>query len=84
MVDVVLRLTGAEVVVNSTPTTLNNIGYFRILPEADGLFEVLHPTEATVIGTMSVVAGFPEIVNKERSQRVRCSSNVRCTPLAYR
>jgi hypothetical protein len=85
MVDIVLKLTGEEVSVSSTPDTVNDAVLFRIFtPTGGSAFIIVRDSANNIIGSMSQPAGFVEIMEKRATDTVEANTAVKCTPVAYK
>jgi hypothetical protein len=85
MVDIVLKLTGEEVSVSSTPDTVNDAVLFRIFtPTGGAAFIIVRDSANNIIGSMSQPAGFVEIMEKRATDTVEANTAVKCTPVAYK
>jgi len=85
MVDIVLKLTGEEVTVSSTPDSVSDAVLFRIYtPTGSDALITVRNSANTVIGSMTQPAGFVEIMEKRSSDTVEANTAIKCTPVAYK
>jgi hypothetical protein len=85
MVDIVLKLTGEEVSVSSTPDTVNDTVLFRVFtPTGGDAFIIVRDSANNVIGSMSQPAGFVEIMEKRATDTIEANTVIKCTPVAYK
>jgi hypothetical protein len=85
MVDIVLKLTGEEVSVSSTPDTVRGSVIFRVYtPTGGDSLITIRDSANNVLGTMTQPGGFVEIVTKQSTDTVSANTTVKCTPVAYK
>ena len=82
MVDIVLKLTGAEVSV-TTANTVSSAVLFRVFSPTDALITIKDSAGVT-IGSMTQPAGFVEIMEKRATDTVEANTAIKCTPVAYK
>jgi hypothetical protein len=85
MVDIVLKLTGEEVSVSSTPDTVRGSVIFRVYtPTGGDSLITVRDSANTVLGTMTQPGGFVEIMTKQPTDTVSANTTIKCTPVAYK
>lgn len=82
MVDIVLKPTGTQVDI-ATANTVHNSTLVRVYAPTEALITYADANN-TVIGTMTIPAGFVEIMEKLRSDKLSANTTVWATPLAYK
>lgn len=82
MVDIILKPTGEQVNI-STPSTVHDTTLLRIYAPTEALVTYSNSSDE-VIGTMIIPAGFVEIMEKLRSDKLSANTTVWATPLAYK
>lgn len=82
MVDIVLKLTGTQVDI-ATANTVHNSTLVRVYAPTEALITYADSTNTT-IGTMTIPAGFVEIMEKLRTDKLSANTTVWATPLAYK
>ena len=83
MVDIVLKLLKPEVEVSTTIDTVHDSVLFRVFAPDTAKVTVTDSAD-TIIGSMTIPAGFVEIIAKRSSDRVTAIPPVLCTPVAYK
>jgi hypothetical protein len=83
MVDIVLKLTKEEVEVSDTPDTIDNCVLFRIYSPSISKITVTDEDDV-ILGSMTMPAGFVEIMNKRFTDTLTATEPVFCTPLAWK
>ena len=82
MVDIILKPTGEQVDI-STASTVHDTPLLRIYAPTEALVTYMNANN-DVIGTMTMPAGFVEIMEKLRSDKLSANTTVWATPLAYK
>lgn len=82
MVDIILKLVGTQVDI-ATPSTVNEAVLVRVYAPADALV-TRSDSANNVIGTMTIPAGFVEIMEKIKTDKLSANTSVFATPLAYK
>jgi hypothetical protein len=83
MVDIILKLTKPEVEISTAIDTVHDSVLFRVFaPDTSKV--TISDSANTVIGSMTIPAGFVEIIEKRPSDRVSAVPPVLCTPVAYK
>ena len=82
MVDITLKLVGEEVDI-STPSTVHNSTFVRVYAPTDAIITYYNENDV-VIGSMTMPAGFVEIMEKNRPDKLSANTTVLATPLAIR
>ena len=82
MVDIILKLVGTQVDI-ATPSTVNDAVLVRVYAPADALV-TRSDSANNVIGTMTIPAGFVEIMEKIKTDTLSANTAVFATPLAYK
>jgi hypothetical protein len=83
MVDIVLKLTKEEVEVSSTPDTIHDCTLFRVHSPALSKITITDADDV-VIGSMTMPAGFVEIMNKRFTDKVSATAPILCSPVAWK
>lgn len=85
MVDIIIKLTGEEVDVSSTPDTVHGSVIFRVYtPTGGDSLITVRDSANNVLGTMTQPGGFTEIMAKQPTDTVSANTNIKCTPVAYK
>jgi hypothetical protein len=85
MVDIVLKLTGEEVSVSTTPDTVSDSVLFRVYtPTGSDSSIIIRDSANNVIGSMTQPAGFVEIMEKRSTDTIEANTTIKCTPVAYK
>ena len=82
MVDVVLKLTKPEMSVTTANTIYSSV-LFRVFSPNISVITTKNAT-GTIIGSMTMLAGFVEVMYKGATDTVEATSAVLCTPIAYK
>lgn len=83
MVDITLKLVGEEVDI-STPSTVHNSTFVRVYAPTSDAVITYTSEDDVVIGSMTIPAGFVEIMEKNRTEKLSANTTVLATPLAIR
>jgi hypothetical protein len=82
MVDIILKPTGQQVDI-ATASTVHNSTLVRIYAPTEALVTYSDANDST-IGTLTIPAGFVEIMEKLRTDKLSANTTVWATPLAYK
>lgn len=82
MVDIILKPTGQQVDI-STANTVHDSPLVRVYAPTEALV-TYSSADDVVIGTMTMPAGFVEIMEKRRTDKLSANTVVWATPLAYK
>lgn len=77
------KLRGSEITVSTTANTVGNSSCVRIYAPTAAVITVKDANTST-IGTMTMPAGWVEVVYKATTDTISANVNVQCTPLAIR
>lgn len=85
MVDIVIKVTKAEIGV-TTANTVYDSQLFRVYTPAGGTDALItvRTSEGSVIGSMTQPAGFVEIMNKNPTDTVEANTTILCSPVAWK
>jgi len=82
MVDIILKLTGSKVDI-STASDVNGAVLVRVYAPTEAEVSRLDSSN-TVIGSMVMPAGFVEVMEKLKTDKLSANATVWATPLAYK
>ena len=82
MVDIILKPTGQQVDI-STANTVHNSTLVRVYAQTEALVTYSDSSD-NVIGSITIPAGFVEIMEKLRTDKLSANTTVWATPLAYK
>ena len=83
MVDIVLKLTQAEIEVGTTPNNVQACTLFRIYSPSVSKITLTDENDI-FIGSMTMPAGFVEIMTKKFTDKVSATAPILCSPVAWK